>query len=530
MIRSATISILLLLLAVNSSASAPVTIFYGLNESHGKSWAQCTDNGLVGISYFKRSAKNSFSGNLIYKSIQPSGAELEEIVTTGSSLENSVLLFDSLNKPHIFSAQSDDSDQIVVHYFKNESQSWNSEVIVHFNNEGGKFIYEMSAEKGLNDTSHLLVLKTRSNPDSNDYYNAYINAHLYHLTNAGGSWQKELIANYDTVWTLDEYSKALNRQDFKIDSNGKIHVIFNKQINASSQLKYATNKNGSWEIETAVNYAAGTRDDGGWFPSLALDNQDQPYISCVYVGRVSSGSAMYARLLLVSKEISIWIQEEIASGDDGYYGSDGRDYTGVLSHLVFDQNNRPHLIFSDIASSHAGMNYWNLGNIRYAVKNETGWNISTIYHQPLPNGFFNATEMYNTCLLIPENSGKIVIVGQELNVLSSTEYSFNLLKKEIGINNIPVNTFKKNDLLQNYPNPFNPQTTIYYNIKDGFRGLIKLKIYNTKGEVVQTFTDKATESGHFSQIFNGSKLSSGIYYYEIEAGDFKQMKKMVMIK
>lgn len=95
------------------------------------------------------------------------------------------------------------------------------------------------------------------------------------------------------------------------------------------------------------------------------------------------------------------------------------------------------------------------------------------------------------------------------------------------INNNLINDW---NLSQNYPNPFNPQTTINYTIKDGFSGLVKLKIYNAKGEVVQTITNNVAKAGHYSQVFNGSNFSSGIYYYGIEAGDFKQMKKMVMVK
>jgi len=395
--------------------TSPVTIFYGLNESHSKSWAQITNDGLIGISYFKRSAGERYTGDLIYKSIQPDGTEKDEIVSTGNSLEVSVLVFDSQSKPHIFVASSDEVDQTIVHFFKSSDIAWSSENIVHFNNEGGKYIYEMSAERGPDNLFHLLVLKTRSNPDSEDYYYAYKNAHLYHLNNdQNGNWQKELIYNYDTVWTLDEYSKALNRQDMKVDKNGKIHVVFNKQINSSSRLEYATNKNGCWEIETAVNFSAGTRDDGGWFPSLALDNEDQPYVSCVYVGRCSSGSATYAKLLFVSRDENSWTQEIIAANDDGYYGSDGRNYTGALSHLVFDKNNQPHIVFSDIASSHSAMNYWNLGNIRYAVKENDNWMISTIYEQPLPNGFFNAVEMYGMCLLISDNVDKIRVSDSSL--------------------------------------------------------------------------------------------------------------------
>jgi len=96
-----------------------------------------------------------------------------------------------------------------------------------------------------------------------------------------------------------------------------------------------------------------------------------------------------------------------------------------------------------------------------------------------------------------------------------------------GINNNLINDW---NLSQNYPNPFNPQTMINYTIKDGYSGIVKLKIFNAKGEVVQTIMNNVAKAGHYSQVFNGSRLSSGIYYYGIEAGDFKQMKKMVMVK
>jgi len=85
-------------------------------------------------------------------------------------------------------------------------------------------------------------------------------------------------------------------------------------------------------------------------------------------------------------------------------------------------------------------------------------------------------------------------------------------------------------LSQNYPNPFNPETTIAYTIKDGFSGIVNLKIYNTKGEVMQTISKNISKAGHYSQVFNGSKFTSGVYFYSIEAGDFKQMKKMIMVK
>jgi len=135
------------------------------------------------------------------------------------------------------------------------------------------------------------------------------------------------------------------------------------------------------------------------------------------------------------------------------------------------------------------------------------------------------------------NAGSPDITGLNLpayDLWGNARVAFNRI--DIGAYEVPdpsdINNNLINDwnLSQNYPNPFNPQTTINYTIKDGYNGLVKLKIYNAKGEIVQTITNNIAKAGHYSQVFNGSKFASGIYYYRIEAGDFKQMKKMVMVK
>ncbi len=528
----------------SEGSRTPVTIFYGLNESHSRSWAQCTKDGLAGISYFRLDSNNANNeGCLIYRTIQTDNTVIEDTVTIGTRMEISVLLFDSLSNPHIFVASSDTNDQIIQHYFKNDNNVWIGETIIHFFGEGGKHIYELSADNGPNNSFHLLALKTRSNPDSDDYYYAFINAHLYHITNSNGVWQKELIHNYDTFWTMDEYVKSANRQDIKVDNDGFIHVVFGEQINglsnySPSRLCYSTNRSGDWVIETAADYLPGRRDDGGWFPSLCLDNNGRPNISCTYIGRFSSGSATHAKLLFVYQiSHGVWENETVATGDDGYYGSDGRDYTGGLTHLVFDKYNTPRIIFSDIASSHAGMNYFNLGNIRYAVKINNSWNISTIYRQPLPNGFFNATEMYAMCLLIAENTDKIQVVGQQLVVNSSTDYHVTLVHTVID-NSAGIKESSDGFVfLQNFPNPFNPRTSIQYQIPAAAH--VTIKIYNLLGQEVATILSQRQTAGNYAinwngKTSNGSQSSSGTYVYRMVAKSadktYVLSKKMLLLK
>jgi len=81
---------------------------------------------------------------------------------------------------------------------------------------------------------------------------------------------------------------------------------------------------------------------------------------------------------------------------------------------------------------------------------------------------------------------------------------------------------------QNYPNPFNPLTTIEFSLpKSEFVTLI---IYNILGEEVTTLVNDKLQAGNHTYQFDGSDLASGVYLYRIEAGEFQQVRKMVLIK
>jgi hypothetical protein len=83
-------------------------------------------------------------------------------------------------------------------------------------------------------------------------------------------------------------------------------------------------------------------------------------------------------------------------------------------------------------------------------------------------------------------------------------------------------------LEQNYPNPFNPVTTITYQIKE--KGFTTLKIYDLLGKLVTTLVNEEKENGKYSVEFNASKLSSGVYIYEMRSGNFLATKKFIMLK
>jgi hypothetical protein len=83
-------------------------------------------------------------------------------------------------------------------------------------------------------------------------------------------------------------------------------------------------------------------------------------------------------------------------------------------------------------------------------------------------------------------------------------------------------------LQQNYPNPFNPTTTINYSIpKSGF---VTIKVYDILGREVEALVNENRSVGNYSIQFNASKLVSGVYFYRMQAGDFIQTKKLILLK
>lgn len=83
-------------------------------------------------------------------------------------------------------------------------------------------------------------------------------------------------------------------------------------------------------------------------------------------------------------------------------------------------------------------------------------------------------------------------------------------------------------LKQNYPNPFNPATTIEYSVEQSAQ--VRLKLYDMLGKEVMTLVNEFKEPGSYSYRLRASTLPAGIYIYRIEAGSFRESKKLVILK
>jgi predicted outer membrane repeat protein len=111
------------------------------------------------------------------------------------------------------------------------------------------------------------------------------------------------------------------------------------------------------------------------------------------------------------------------------------------------------------------------------------------------------------------------------------KFTFDILHDTLGnpnsierINNLP----KEFSLNQNYPNPFNPSTTIEFTLPKSES--TTLKVYNILGKEISTLVSKKLNQGNHMYTFEGKNLASGIYYYQLVAGDYREVKKMILIR
>jgi hypothetical protein len=116
--------------------------------------------------------------------------------------------------------------------------------------------------------------------------------------------------------------------------------------------------------------------------------------------------------------------------------------------------------------------------------------------------------------------------ADDSGTLRSWAMVFSHFECMVGIepNSVPV----RYSLSQNYPNPFNPSTTIEYSLVKPSN--VKLVVYDANGKEVIKLVNEYKSSGYYRIIWDASALPSGVYFYEITTDEFKDSRKMVLVK
>ena len=113
--------------------------------------------------------------------------------------------------------------------------------------------------------------------------------------------------------------------------------------------------------------------------------------------------------------------------------------------------------------------------------------------------------------------------GTLLNWSLNLKYSSPISISTIG-NELP----KKFSLQQNYPNPFNPMTRIQFNVPK--TGEVRIRVFDVMGREIKMLMNGKLDAGSYETVFDGNGLTTGVYFYRMEAGDFIETKKMMLVK
>ena len=145
-------------------------------------------------------------------------------------------------------------------------------------------------------------------------------------------------------------------------------------------------------------------------------------------------------------------------------------------------------------------------------------------------------DIFSNDTLIFTDSSSISLSAWDYKILESIPMPTNVAVAEV----LP----DKFELEQNYPNPFNPVTTIKYNIPLDARSEklalssaevaevrnVRLVVYDILGREVATLVNESKQPVNYSVSFDGTNHSSGVYYYQLQAGEFVETKKMILLK
>ena len=304
--------------------------------------------------------------------------------------------------------------------------------------------------------------------------------------------------NLDLVWT-SRWGQNIGNQniiDMTIDNNS--NVI----LSGTSNLDYEIVKiNPTGVVQWSKLYNS----TAGWDMCKGVVKDD---LGNIYVTGETGALGFPLTYKITTIKYSpegneIWLNEfGDSAGTDGYTGYD----------IAIDNLANVYII---------GQRYSNLDitTIKYNTAGSLQWAINY-------NGLSNSQDVPVAVGVDP--NGNVFSTGNSLDF--TTGYDITIIKyiqsptSVDDDNNFPISF----SLEQNYPNPFNPSTKISWQSPVSSRQT--LKVYDVLGNEITTLVDEYKPAGKYEIEFNANSLSSGIYFYRLQAGSFNQTKKMIILR
>ncbi len=168
---------------------------------------------------------------------------------------------------------------------------------------------------------------------------------------------------------------------------------------------------------------------------------------------------------------------------------------------------------------------WSRTTDSYDLQISTDVSFSNIGHSVITNftGYYmpaNILEVFSTYYWRVRSK----VPGE----VSNWSEVFNFRTGVSGVTTISENIPTEYKLFTNYPNPFNPSTKIKFDLPNS--SIVRINVFDITGRMINEIFNMNLQAGSYETEFNGANLSSGIYYYRIEAGNFVETKKMILVK
>lgn len=358
---------------------------------------------------------------------------------------------------------------------------------------------------------------------------------------------------------------------------GRLYLTYTKNTpNADGQKpdifnRYSTDQGTTWSAEVKVNDDVNTTSNNNWFPSTWcdintgklyvkwLDTRDCPTSdSCLVYGSYSTdgGATFVTNQKISNKKFRINCTScnggsPAYLGDYDYLASNGK--VAMVAWTDFRSNTFGNYVgyFPDFAMrmnpTTATINVNAAKDFKMvipAVKlySDTVLVTSTITPAPTSGSFAitypspggNKLSHFPDSLTVRVTGTNVSVGSYTLTVTAKGPNGTPVHQRTVSITVSTASSITENGtptsfkLEQNYPNPFNPTTRINYSLPKASD--VKISVYNTLGREVASFNNEMQAPGSHFVLFNANSLTTGVYYYKIQAGSYTDVKKMTLIK
>lgn len=273
--------------------------------------------------------------------------------------------------------------------------------------------------------------------------------------------------------------------------------------------KLSPNGNITWE---KVYNGEGNSTDKAW--GIVVDTDGSTYIT----GETSdaAGNINYLTIKYDDDGDQVWTAPFNGTGN-------GTDIASAIGILVNANNTKSVIVTGKSWSSDSTYDY---ATVRYSTSDGSQTQLSTYSMSGI------SIDVSKDLAIAPDN--KVFITGFSQLIIDApvapSYVSTMMLNwgKSSELTTIKNNNPAKFSLSQNYPNPFNPSTTIAFEIPKG--SIVKLVIYDMLGRQTDVLINQYLNAGSHNISYSNLNLSSGIYFYELTAGSYRDIKKMTLIK